>query len=149
MSGHRSHRSWNKGVWMRQQTGPDAGELTGHRLGRRIRWVVPAVVTIAWLVLGGIAGPFAGKLSQVSTNDNSAFLPASAESTQVQKEQQGVHVFGCGAGHRGGAARLRDHQRRPEIRYRSGEADRRDPRGAGRCGGAAPGIAGRPGVAGD
>ena len=39
-------------------------------------------------MLGGIAGPFAGKLSQVSTNDNSAFLPASAESTQVQKEQQ-------------------------------------------------------------
>ena len=46
------------------------------------------MVTIAWLVLGGIAGPFAGNLSQVSTNDNSAFLPASAESTQVQKEQQ-------------------------------------------------------------
>ena len=32
---------------MPQQTGPDTGELTAHRLDRRIRWIVPAVVTIA------------------------------------------------------------------------------------------------------
>ncbi|CAM3652900.1 MMPL family transporter [Kibdelosporangium persicum] len=49
----------------------------------RIRWLLPAVVAVAWLALGGFAGPFAGKLSQVSVNDNTAFLPASAEATEV------------------------------------------------------------------
>ncbi|WP_230423201.1 MMPL family transporter [Prauserella cavernicola] len=43
---------------------------------------------IGWLALGGFGGPYAGKLSEVSENDNSSFLPASAESTQVQELQQ-------------------------------------------------------------
>jgi RND superfamily putative drug exporter len=47
------------------------------------RWLVPALVLLAWLVVGGIGGPFAGKLSEVAENDNSAFLPESAESTDV------------------------------------------------------------------
>ncbi|MGW5522099.1 MMPL family transporter [Gordonia sp. NPDC003950] len=50
---------------------------------RRLRWLIPALLLLAWVIIGGITGPFAGKLSSVSTNDNSAFLPASAESTQV------------------------------------------------------------------
>uniref|UniRef100_UPI003D906A22 MMPL family transporter n=1 Tax=Gordonia sp. B7-2 TaxID=3420932 RepID=UPI003D906A22 len=48
-----------------------------------LRWLIPALVLLGWLVIGGVAGPFAGKLSSVSTNSNSAFLPASAESTRV------------------------------------------------------------------
>ncbi len=71
-------------------TESDRGVKPSSRTGstRRLRWLIPALVTIGWLLLGGIAGPFAGKLSQVATNDSSAFLPASAESTQVQQEQQ-------------------------------------------------------------
>jgi putative drug exporter of the RND superfamily len=49
----------------------------------RVRWLLPALLLLVWVVVGGITGPFAGKLSGVSTNDNSAFLPASAESTEV------------------------------------------------------------------
>lgn len=50
---------------------------------RHTRWLLPAVLVIVWLGLGGVTGPFAGKLASVSTDDSSAFLPASAESTRV------------------------------------------------------------------
>ncbi|WP_205324466.1 MMPL family transporter [Glycomyces sp. YM15] len=49
----------------------------------RLRWLVPALLALAWLALGAFAGPFAGKLSEVASNDGSAFLPSTAESTEV------------------------------------------------------------------
>ncbi|MDO0929052.1 MMPL family transporter [Streptomyces sp. TG1A-8] len=49
----------------------------------RWRWTVPALVVLVWLLAGGAMGPFAGRLGQVSTNDQAAFLPGSAESTEV------------------------------------------------------------------
>jgi RND superfamily putative drug exporter len=54
---------------------------------RRLRWLIPALLVVAWLGLGGFGGPFAGKLSEVAKNDNAAFLPASAEATGVSNEQ--------------------------------------------------------------
>ncbi|GAA2298897.1 MMPL family transporter [Glycomyces scopariae] len=50
---------------------------------RRLRWLLPALLALAWLAIGSFAGPFAGKLSEVAVNDGSAFLPSSAESTEV------------------------------------------------------------------
>jgi RND superfamily putative drug exporter len=38
---------------------------------------------MAWLLIGLPSGSFAGKLSEVQTNDNASFLPESAESTEV------------------------------------------------------------------
>ena len=38
---------------------------------------------IVWLAIAGIGGPTFGKISEVSTNDKSTFLPASAESTRA------------------------------------------------------------------
>ncbi len=59
---------------------------TPERARRSIwRWVVPALVIIAWLVAGGALGPLSGKTGDVQKNDNSAFLPQSAESTKVQE----------------------------------------------------------------
>ncbi|SEF37926.1 putative drug exporter of the RND superfamily [Amycolatopsis pretoriensis] len=55
---------------------------------RRLRWLIPALLVIAWLGLGGFGGPFAGKLSEVAKNDNAAFLPQSAEATEVSDEQK-------------------------------------------------------------
>jgi len=53
-------------------------------LGRRIlRAVIPAALIVGWLALAGFGGPTFGKISDVSTNDQASFLPASAESTQV------------------------------------------------------------------
>jgi RND superfamily putative drug exporter len=46
------------------------------------------VLLVVWLIVGGVAGPFSGKLSQVQKNDASSFLPASAESTKVTDLQK-------------------------------------------------------------
>lgn len=52
---------------------------------RWTRWLVPLVLLIVWLGIGGTLGPYAGRLGEVATNDQAAFLPQSAESTQVLK----------------------------------------------------------------
>jgi RND superfamily putative drug exporter len=47
--------------------------------------VLAALVAVVWLAVGGWAGPLSGKLSEVSENDNTAFLPADAEATRAQR----------------------------------------------------------------
>ncbi|MCX2748509.1 MMPL family transporter [Arthrobacter sp. MI7-26] len=65
----------------------------GKRLGTGNRgssrwWVAAAVLSlIAWMVVGGFGGPTFGKLSEVSSNDQASFLPASAESTEAREWQ--------------------------------------------------------------
>ncbi len=49
-------------------------------------WLAIAVA-VGWLLIGGVVGPLSGQLSEVQTNDNASFLPASAESTLVADEQ--------------------------------------------------------------
>ncbi len=64
---------------------------TGGRSGRRRISSAGIAVGLAGLVffLVGISGgQYQGKLSKVEKNDNSAFLPSSAESTKVSKEVQ-------------------------------------------------------------
>ncbi len=53
---------------------------------RSRRWVLPAVVVLLWLFVGGPLGSYAGRLSEVQKNDNASFLPQSVESTQVLEE---------------------------------------------------------------
>jgi RND superfamily putative drug exporter len=48
--------------------------------GRRSKWGVIAV----WIVAVAVLAPLGAKLSDVTTDDTSAFLPAGAESTEVQ-----------------------------------------------------------------
>ncbi|MFI9770819.1 MMPL family transporter [Streptomyces sp. NPDC052415] len=55
---------------------------------RRARWLVPVVLLLVWLGVGGTLGPYAGKLGEVATNDQAAFLPRSAESTQVLEARE-------------------------------------------------------------
>ncbi|MGW7306600.1 MMPL family transporter [Streptomyces sp. NPDC054835] len=55
------------------------------------RWasrLLPLLVLVVWLAVGGGLGPYAGKLGEVATNDQAAFLPRSAESTQVLRAQE-------------------------------------------------------------
>ncbi|HVX08906.1 MMPL family transporter [Humibacter sp.] len=50
------------------------------------RWsrvVLPVVLIVVWLALAGVGGPFFGKVSEVSSNDQASYLPASADATQV------------------------------------------------------------------
>ncbi|MFB7357052.1 MMPL family transporter [Streptomyces gardneri] len=53
-----------------------------------VRRLLPLALLIAWLAIGGGLGPYAGKLGEVATNDQAAFLPRSAESTQVVEAQK-------------------------------------------------------------
>ncbi|MFJ6948887.1 hypothetical protein ACISU4_30325, partial [Streptomyces wuyuanensis] len=55
------------------------------RLARRL---VPLLLLVAWLGCGAVLGPYAGKLGEVATNDQAAFLPRSAESTRVVAAQE-------------------------------------------------------------
>ncbi|MDQ4037748.1 MAG: MMPL family transporter [Actinomycetota bacterium] len=54
----------------------------------RRRWLLPALLAVIWLAVGGPLGWFQGQLASVAENDNAAFLPASAESTRVNDLQQ-------------------------------------------------------------
>ncbi|MFF1633521.1 MMPL family transporter [Leifsonia sp. NPDC058248] len=55
---------------------------------RWLRVVLPSVLILVWLAAAGLGGPTFGKLSSVSSNDQASFLPASAESTDVQDWQK-------------------------------------------------------------
>jgi RND superfamily putative drug exporter len=50
---------------------------------RWLRVLLPAVLIVVWLALAGIGGPFFGRVSEVSSNDQASYLPASADATQV------------------------------------------------------------------
>lgn len=55
---------------------------------RRARLLVPFLLLAVWLAVGAFFGPYAGKLGDVATNDQAAFLPRSAESTEVIAQQR-------------------------------------------------------------
>ena len=52
---------------------------------RWIRPVVGVLLVVVWLAVVGIGGPYFGRISEVATNEQSSYLPSSAESTKVQK----------------------------------------------------------------
>ena len=54
---------------------------------RLFRIALPIILVLVWLGLGSLGGPTFGKISDVTTNDRAAFLPASTESTKVQELQ--------------------------------------------------------------
>jgi RND superfamily putative drug exporter len=51
-----------------------------------LRILLPAVLIGIWLTLGGLGGPYFGKVEEVSEIDLSAFLPKSAEATKVNEQ---------------------------------------------------------------
>lgn len=55
------------------------------RVPRWARIVVPAVLILVWFAGAGIGGPYFGKVSEVSSNDQTAYLPESADATRVQE----------------------------------------------------------------
>jgi RND superfamily putative drug exporter len=58
----------------------DQNESKRKVKGRKPLYIA-IVAIIAWMSIGGISGPIFAKISSVQENDNSAFLPDSAEST--------------------------------------------------------------------
>lgn len=77
--------------WQKGETAP-TGRLPHHsatsgRPKTLPRVLLAALLTLAWLAVAGIGGPYFGKISEVSTNSQTDFLPATAESTQVVERQ--------------------------------------------------------------
>lgn len=52
-----------------------------------LRIFLPAILILVWLTAAGVGGPYFGKVNEVSTNDQTTFLPESSEATQVQELQ--------------------------------------------------------------
>jgi RND superfamily putative drug exporter len=46
---------------------------------------LPAVLILVWFVGAAIGGPYFGRVDEVSSNDRTAYLPATAEATEVQE----------------------------------------------------------------
>ncbi|WP_336652471.1 MULTISPECIES: MMPL family transporter [unclassified Leucobacter] len=55
------------------------------RVPRWLRILLPAVLILVWFAGAGIGGPYFGKVSEVSSNDQTSYLPASADATRVQE----------------------------------------------------------------
>ncbi|MGO2110738.1 MAG: MMPL family transporter [Pseudoclavibacter sp.] len=51
---------------------------------RWLRILIPALLIVAWLAAAGIGGPYFGKVSEVSSNDQTTYLAESADATRVQ-----------------------------------------------------------------
>ncbi len=52
------------------------------------RWLrigIPVALVLVWLIGGSVGGPYFGKVDEVATNDQSSFLPESADATQVSE----------------------------------------------------------------
>ncbi|MGK0721918.1 MMPL family transporter [Leucobacter sp. W1478] len=54
------------------------------RVPKWLRIFIPAVLILIWLTAAGVGGPYFGKVEEVSSNDQTTFLPESADATQVQ-----------------------------------------------------------------
>ncbi|MGC5165580.1 MMPL family transporter [Luteimicrobium sp. DT211] len=50
---------------------------------RWARAALPAVLVLVWLALAAVGGPYFGRVSEVSSNDQASYLPASADATKV------------------------------------------------------------------
>src|SRR2546421_11963290 len=56
-----------------------AQRIFGLPAGRRAKWIV----LLFWLLAGGLISSYANKLESVTKNEQSSYLPGSAESTKV------------------------------------------------------------------
>lgn len=59
---------------------------TQQRPKNWLRVLLAAALVIVWIGVAGIGGPYFGKISEVSTNSSTDFLPASSDSTKVAQQ---------------------------------------------------------------
>ncbi|MGV2959540.1 MMPL family transporter [Glutamicibacter sp. AGC13] len=69
------------------KTDQPSGKKRLDKKGIGIRAGIYALLIILWLGVAGIGGPTFGKLSEVQTNDQTSFLPATAEATEALEWQ--------------------------------------------------------------
>lgn len=63
---------------------PEPAPASSARGPRWVRIVVPTVLILVWLVGAGVGGPYFGRIGEVSSNDQTAYLPTSSDATRVQ-----------------------------------------------------------------
>lgn len=56
-----------------------------RRAPRWVRAVIPALLILVWFTAGSLGGPYFGKIDEVSSNDQTSYLPATAQATEVQQ----------------------------------------------------------------
>lgn len=67
---------------------PESTEPAPRARVRRRSWIrvlVPALLILVWLAGAGLGGPLFGKVSEVSSNDQTSYLPSSSDATEVQQ----------------------------------------------------------------
>jgi RND superfamily putative drug exporter len=67
-------------------TAPAHAARRPHRV---LRILIPAALILAWFVAAGLGGPLFGRVDEVSSNEQTAYLPTSADATVVQKSLGG------------------------------------------------------------
>ena len=50
-----------------------------------LRIALPALLIVTWVAAAGMGGPYFGRVDEVSSNDATTFLPATADATRVQE----------------------------------------------------------------
>ncbi len=60
----------------------------GSSFPRALRVLLPALLIVGWLVAAGIGGPYFGRVDEVSSNDRAAYLPDSADATEVSQRAE-------------------------------------------------------------
>src|SRR5699024_5770393 len=60
----------------------------GPSFPRVLRVLLPALLIVGWLVAAGIGGPYFGRVDEVSSNDRAAYLPDSADATEVSQRTE-------------------------------------------------------------
>lgn len=60
--------------------------ISSSSVPKWLRITIPSVLIVIWLTVAAIGGPYFGKISEVTSNDQASFLPESAESTKVTQE---------------------------------------------------------------
>ena len=70
-----------------RRTPPAAHSSETPRLGYPPKWLrilIPSFLILAWLAGAAIGGPYFGRVSEVASNDQTSYLPSSADATRVQ-----------------------------------------------------------------
>lgn len=66
-----------------------ASTKSSVRPSRWLRIGIPALLVLIWVGVGSIGGPYFGKVDEVASNDQSSFLPESADATRVAERLPG------------------------------------------------------------
>ncbi|GAA2024766.1 MMPL family transporter [Yaniella flava] len=87
MTMHRDTTTVTKSAQHDPESPSQEADSSRARVPKWLRILLPAFLILAWLTAAGVGGPYFGKVEEVSSNDQTTYLPESAEATKVQELQ--------------------------------------------------------------